>query len=281
MTIVAVEGAHYPTTMDLRGKTVVITGASAGIGEELAVALATRGADVALGARDLEALERVAARCRAAGGRAIAVQTDVTDPEQCRRLCDRAVAELGGIDVLVANAGISMWARFEDVTDLSLFERLMRVNYLGAVYCAHFALPHVKARRGLLVAISSLTGKTGVPTRTGYAASKHAMQGFFDSLRIELLGTGTDVLVVSPGFVRTDIRARTLGPDGRPVGASPRTEDGSDTMDVHVCVAQIVAAIEGRKREVVMTPKARIGMFLKLFAPGVIDRMALRAVREK
>jgi short-subunit dehydrogenase len=264
----------------MQGKTVIITGASAGIGEELAVALASRGANLVLGARGEEALARVKQRCEQAGGRALSVGTDVTDPEACRRMIERAVEAFGGVDILVNNAGISMVARFEEVKDLSIFDRVMRVNYLGAVYCTHHALPHLKARKGLLVAISSLTGKTGVPTRTGYAASKHAMQGFFDSLRIELLGTGVDVLVVSPGFVATDIRARALGPDGKPLQVSKRDED-RDTMDVATCVALIVRAIEGREREVVMTAKGKVGQFLKLVAPGLVDRIALRAVRNK
>lgn len=264
----------------MQGKVVIITGASAGIGEELAVALASRGANLVLAARGEEALAQVQKRCEQAGGRAITVGTDVADPEACRRMVDRAVEAFGGVDVLVNNAGISMWARFEEIKDLSVFERIMRVNYLGAVYCTHAALPHLKASKGLLVAISSLTGKTGVPTRSAYAASKHAMQGFFDSLRVELLGAGVDVLVVSPGFVATDIRARALGPDGKPLQTS-RRDESKGNMPLDECVAQIVAAIEHRKREVVMTAKAKVGMFLKLVAPGLVDRIALRAVREK
>jgi NAD(P)-dependent dehydrogenase (short-subunit alcohol dehydrogenase family) len=265
----------------VHGKTIVITGASTGIGEELAVALAARGAHLVLAARGTDGLEKAVRRCIHAGGHAIAVPTDVTDPEACRALVDRAVEAFGGIDALVCNAGISMWARFRDVTDLTLFERIMKVNYLGAVYCTHFALPHVVKRKGLLVAISSLTGKTGVPTRTGYAASKHAMQGFFDSLRIELMDAGVDVLVVSPGFVATDIRARALGPDGKPLEESPREEKHNDTMDVHECVSIIVKAMQKREREVVMTPKAKVGLFLKLVAPSLVDRIAARAVKEK
>jgi short-subunit dehydrogenase len=266
--------------MRMHGKTVVITGASAGIGEELAVATAARGAKVSLAARDVPALERVASRCTSAGGRALVVPTDVTDAAQCRALVDRTVAEFGGVDVLVNNAGISMWARFDEITDLSIFERIMRVNYLGAVYCTHAALPHLHRARGLIVAVSSLTGKTGVPTRTAYAASKHAMQGFFDSLRIELDGSGVDVLVVSPGFVASGIRSRALGPDGKPLKASPRDER-HDTMSLEECTSILVRAIEKRKREVVMTPRAKLGLFVKLVAPQIVDRMAMRAVREK
>jgi NAD(P)-dependent dehydrogenase (short-subunit alcohol dehydrogenase family) len=114
---------------------------------------------------------------------AIAVPTDVTDPNACKRLIDESVRQFGGIDILVNNAGIGAIARFKEVTDLSIFEQVMRVSYLGAVYCTYYALPHLKASKGLLVAISSLCGKQGVPTRSGYVASKHAMQGFFDTLR--------------------------------------------------------------------------------------------------
>ncbi|HYH97897.1 SDR family oxidoreductase [Hyalangium sp.] len=264
----------------MQGKTVVITGASSGIGEELAVVLASRGANLVLAARRQEELAKVAKRCEQAGGRALSVPTDVSDQEACRRMVERAVEAFGGIDLLVNNAGVTMWARLDEVTDLSLYERLMRVNYLSAVYCTYFALPHVKTRKGLLVAISSLMGKTGVPTRTAYAASKHAMQGFFDSLRVELLGSGVDVLVVSPGFVDTPIRSSAVGPDGKQVQQSQRVESG-DTMDVHTCVAQITRAIERRERELVMTTKAKVGVFLKLVAPGLVDRIALKAMRNK
>lgn len=264
----------------LAGRSFVITGASSGIGRELALRVAARGARVALGARSGDALEEVARECRARGGDAIAVVTDVGDPDQCRALIAAAREAHGGIDVLVNNAGFGMWARLDQVTDLSIFERLMRVNYLGAVYCTWHALDDLKRSRGLVCAVSSLTGKTGVPTRTGYAASKHAMQGFFDSLRVELRNTGVDVLVVSPGFVATEVRSRVLGGDGAPVGSSPRDE-GRATMSVEDCVSQILRGIEGRKREVIMTTQARIGLVLRLVAPGLVDRLAARAVDDR
>ncbi|ATB45252.1 SDR family oxidoreductase [Corallococcus macrosporus] len=264
----------------MQGKTVVITGASAGIGEALAVVLAGRGANLVLAARNEEALQRVKARCEAAGGRAVVVPTDVGDAEACRLLVERAVEAFGGIDVLVNNAGVTMDARVDEVKDLSLFDRLMRINYLGAVYCTHHALPHLKARRGLVVAVSSLTGKTGVPNRSGYAASKHAMHGFFDSLRIELRGTGVDVTVVCPGFVATHIRDNALGADGQPVRRSKHDESAGN-MDVDTCVAITLKAMERREREVVMTTKARIAQFLKLVAPGVVDRIAAKAIQDR
>lgn len=209
--------------MDFRDKSVVVTGASSGIGEALAVRLAGCGARLTLAARNGDELARVAKRCEEAGGAATTVITDVTEPESCRRMVERAATAFGGVDSLVNNAGISMLARFEEVTDLTVFDKVMRVNYLGAVYATHFALPHVKKSRGLLVAVSSLTGKFPAPTRCAYAASKHAMEGFFDTIRIELAPSGVDVLVASPGFIATDIRAKAFGGDGKPLGESPAT----------------------------------------------------------
>jgi NAD(P)-dependent dehydrogenase (short-subunit alcohol dehydrogenase family) len=228
--------------MTFENKTIILTGASAGIGRGLALALAQQSANLVLAARSQAALEETVALCAKQGGRAIAVLTDVTQPEACEQLIESAVATFEQIDCLVNNAGITMLTRFDQVTDLSVFEQVMRVNYLGAVYCTHYALPHLKRSRGLLVAISSLCGKTAVPTRTGYVASKHAMQGFFDTLRIELQGSGVDVLVVSPGFVATDIRERALGGNGQALGQSPRNEE-QRTMSIEDCVRQIVGIV--------------------------------------
>jgi short-subunit dehydrogenase len=265
----------------MRGKTAVITGASSGIGEELAVALAAGGANVVLAARSEEALARVKQRCEQAGGRALVVPTDVSDPEACRRMVERSVEAFGGMDCLVNNAGLGMRGRFEEVKDLSTFERVMRVNYLGAVYCTHHALPYLKASRGLLVAVSSLTGKSGAPGRSGYAATKHAMQGFFDSLRIELRDSGVDVLVVSPGFVATDIRARALGPEGVPVPGGIVEEEENKMMDARTCANLILRAMERRERELVMLPAAKLALVVKALVPGLVDRLASRMLKQQ
>jgi short-subunit dehydrogenase len=255
---------------------VVITGASKGIGAELARQLAARGTRLALGARDLAALEAVADECRARGVQVIAVRTDVAEERDCQALLSGAALAFGGVDVLVNNAGASMWARFEDIADLSVFARIMQVNYMGSVHCTRHALPWLRQSRGLLVGISSLAGRTGVPTRTGYAASKHAMTGFFDSLRIELAGSGVDVTMIYPGFVATGIRENASGPDGRPIAVSPVRE--AEVMGVEECAGRIVRAIERREREVVMTARGKIGLWLKLLAPGLVDRIARRAI---
>lgn len=261
-----------------RENVVVITGASDGIGREMALQLAEQGAWLSLAARDAGKLEQVAADCRARGGRAIAVPTDVGDQAQCRRLVEATVREYGRIDTLVNNAGVSMWARFDQVTDLAPFETMMRVNYLGGVYCTHAALPHLKASRGRIVGVSSLTGRAGVPTRSGYAASKHAMAGFFDSLRIELADEGVTVTMVYPGFVSTGIRQRAYGPDGQPLRSSPVRE--AEVMTPQECARQIIAAAAGRRRELVMTARGKVGQWIKLIAPGVVDRIARKAIEQ-
>ena len=264
---------HY----DFKDKVVILTGASSGIGRELAHQLADRGAWLVLAARNLERLEAAQAECLARGGKAIAVRTDVCEAEQCAALIQRAVDEYGRIDVLVNNAGITMWARFDEVRDLDIFERIMRTNYLGSLYCTHYALPYLKQTRGQIVGISSLTGKAGVPTRSGYAASKHAMVGFFDSLRIEIASSGVSVTMIYPGFVASEVRARALGPDGQPLVASPVQE--SQVMSVGTCARLIVAAMQKRKREEVMTLRGKLGQWLKLIAPALVDRIASQAIQ--
>ena len=263
--------------MDFTNQTIIITGASSGIGKILAIKLAQQKANLVLAARNKSALEITAQECVKVGGKAIVVPTDVTNPEACQKLIEDSVAAFGTIACLVNNAGLTMWAKFDEIEDISIFDQIMKVNYLGSVYCTYYALPHLKNSRGLLVAISSLTGKTGVPTRSGYAASKHAVQGFFDSLRIELKDTGVDVLVVSPGFIATDFRQHLLGAQGTLVNAD-LDEKQQKAMSTEVCADLIIKAMEKRQRELVMTLKGKFGLWLKLLAPNLVDAIASRAV---
>jgi short-subunit dehydrogenase len=257
---------------------VILTGASSAIGREVARQLAGQGAWLVLAARDVGRLEEVAAECRQRGGRAIGVRTDVALESECRALIERTVAEYGRIDTLINNAGISMWTPFEKLQDLSLLDHIMRVNYLGAAYATYYALPHLKQTRGRLVAVSSLAGKNGVPTRSGYAASKHALVGFFDSLRIELLETDVTVTLIYPGFVTSEIRERAFGADGKPLGKSPVRE--AEVMAAEECAQIMIKAIARRKREEVMTRRGKLGQWLKLIAPGAVDRVARKAIEE-
>ena len=267
-----------------RGGVAIVTGASRGIGEQIALRLAGVGARLVLAARRPDELERVAASCRraaiaagrAADGDVITVPTDVAEPPQCQRLVARALEAFGAVDMLVNNAGLGMWARVDQVLDLGVFERVMRVNYFGAVHCAVHALPHLKNSGGRIVCVSSLAGRTGVPLRSGYAASKHAMAGFFDSLRIELRGSGVTVTLVDPGFVGTGSQGKNLSGDGTPVGTCPI--DAAAVMTPHECARITVAAAASRKREVVIGARGRLGLWLKLIAPETVDRIAARAI---
>jgi short-subunit dehydrogenase len=255
---------------------VIITGASRGIGRELAHQLATQGAWLVLAARDLERLEGVRSECEVLGGRALAIQTDVREQTQCAQMVQRTIEAYQHIDVLINNAGITMWGYFADITDPTLFENIMRTNYMGSVFCTYYALPFLKQTRGQIVGISSLTGKTGVPTRSGYAASKHAMVGFFDSLRIEIASSGVGVTMIHPGFVSSKVRNQAMGPDGRPLGKSPVRE--AEVMTVEECARQVIGAMTHRKRELVMTFRGKLGQWLKLIAPGLVDRIAMEAI---
>lgn len=260
-----------------RDNVVVITGASAGIGLEIARILSRQGASLVLAARNSSILTAAAASCRAPGSRVLAVPTDVADRDQCRELIEKAVAEFGRIDTLINNAGISMHARFDELHDIDAVEKITAINYFGSVYCTWYALPYLKKTKGRLVAISSLTGRHGVPTRTLYSGTKHAMAGFFDSLRIELKGEGVSVTVIYPGFVATDIAERALGPDGKPLGTRPVVKNA--IMSVEECARLTVQAVANRKREVVMTRRARLGMLMKAIWPDIVDRIAERGIR--
>jgi NAD(P)-dependent dehydrogenase (short-subunit alcohol dehydrogenase family) len=255
----------------------VVTGASEGIGRELALQLAARGAKLGLGARRLAELEAVAAECRARGGEAVAVACDVSRQADCARLVQRTVDAFGGLDLLVNNAGISFRARLDAADDLSAWTRVMEVNYLGAVYCTHAALPHLKASRGTIVAVSSGQGKTGFPGFSAYSASKFAMHGFFDSLRVELEGTGVRVTIVCPGPVATSIHTRRLG--GEAVERKTTARAGRMDMSVEECARRTLAGVERDVRELMLMPGGTLMQWVKLVAPGFVDRQVAKGVR--
>ncbi|MEJ2212098.1 MAG: SDR family oxidoreductase [Anaerolineae bacterium] len=255
----------------LREKVVIVTGASSGIGREVARQLADRGAWLVLAARSREGLEETAEGCWQRGGRAVVVPTDVSVEAQCRALVERAAAEYGRIDALVNDAGISQIARFDELDDLEMLERILRVNYLGSVYCTFYALPYLKESQGRIVGVSSLSGKVGTPGLSAYSASKHAMAGFFDALRTELADQGVSVTMIYPSLVDTArIEAR-----GEPPGSGMLP----GAMPVETCARLIVKAMARRKREVVMTWAGKLALWLRLIAPGLMDAMVRRAVQ--
>ena len=261
-----------------KDKVVVITGASSGIGRELAYQFAEQGAWLSLAARNGERLAAVTGECQTRGGRAIAIVTDVSEQTKCAELIQGTVENYGRIDILVNNAGITMWANFEDVRDLGFYEQIMRVNYLGNVYCTYYALPFLKKTKGQIIGIFSLAGRNELPKRSGYAASKHAMVGFFDTLRIELEEYGISVTMIYPDFVATETRKRAFGADGKPIGESPVKE--REVMSAEKCAQLIIQAAAARKRELMMTWRGKAGVWVKLIAPGLVDRIAKKAIAE-
>lgn len=255
-----------------RENVIIVTGASFGIGRQLALQFADCGAWLVLAARNAERLEEVSKQCHQRGGTAIVIPTDVAEKSQCHNLIEHTVAKYGRVDTLINNAGFGIASRFDAMHDLTLFEKVIQVNFLGSVYCTHYALPYLKQTRGRLVGVSSLRGKFPSATADGYGASKHAMAGFFDSLRIELADSGVSVTMIYPGWVSTGISSRALQADGDLTGKISVHE--KDAMSVETCARIIIQAAEKRKREVVMTFQGKLGLWVRLIAPGVVDKIS-------
>jgi NADP-dependent 3-hydroxy acid dehydrogenase YdfG len=253
---------------------VLLTGASAGIGAELAAQLAEAGARQVLAARRADKLGEVAARVRALKGEAFEVLADVANPADCKRLIEESIAKLGGLDLLLLNAGISMNEQFADVKDLSIFDKLMATNYFGPVHLTHHALPALLASHGKIAVVSSLAGKNSLPTRTGYCASKHAVHGFFDSLRAEMLPRGVSVTLICPGAVETEIRHVSKA-EGRG-SAAPEDVGSGQMMTAAECARQSLDAIKKDKRELLMTLPGKLSPWVRMIAPGFIDRVLLK-----
>lgn len=261
-----------------QNQVVLITGANSGIGKAIALQCADQQARLVLVARNLERLQAVQAHCEARGAEVLSIAMDVQDRNACARLIEQSVARFGQLDVLINNAGVTMWARFDEIQDPETLPNLMNINFWGSVWCTYYALPHLKTSQGRIVGVSSLTGKAGVPTRSIYAATKHAMAGFFDSLRVELDGTGVSVTMIYPGFVQSEIRGRAIGADGNALGESPVQEQNVMTADE--CARQILMATAARKREVVMTLRGKLGQWVKLIAPRLVDGIARKAIEK-
>ncbi|MBR6655773.1 MAG: SDR family oxidoreductase [Alistipes sp.] len=254
----------------MKDKTVVITGASSGIGEAMARLYAKMGAKVVLAARNEERLALLAQLIRSEGGEAVYVAADVTKEWECKRIIEKAVEEYDGIDVLICNAGISMRANFDEV-DTAVLHRVMDVNFWGTVYCAKYALPYLVAAKGSLVGISSVAGLHGLPGRTGYSASKFAMTGLLETIRIENLKRGLHVMIACPGYTATNVRYSALLADGTPQGASPRNEN--KMMSAEEVARRVAEGIAKRKRLCLMDIEGRATHFVKKFAPSLLDRV--------
>ncbi|TSD66905.1 SDR family oxidoreductase [Inquilinus sp. KBS0705] len=255
--------------MKLKDKTVVITGASSGIGKALAIQFAQQGANLVLAARQYVTLCEIAQDIEKQHDvKALAVQCDVSIEEDCAHLIQQATATFGKIDILINNAGISMRALFKD-TDIKVLKSLMDVNFWGTVYCTKYALPHIIQTKGSIVGVSSIAGYKGLPGRSGYSASKFAMNGFLDALRVENLKTGVHVMVACPGFTASNIRNTALDKNGTQQGESTLEEDKMMTAEQVATI--IVKGVENRERTLIMTGQGKLTVFLNKFLPAFLD----------
>ena len=253
----------------LKNKVVIITGASSGIGRALAKEFAAKGSRLSLGARRTELLEQLQQELPET--EILITKTNVSDENDCRALIEETIKRFGQIDVLINNAGISMRAIFEEV-DTKVIRQLMDVNFFGTVYCSKFALPYLLKTKGSLVGVISIAGYVGLPGRTGYSASKFAIRGFLDTVRIENLKKGLHVLVAAPGFTASEVRKVALTTDGTQQGETPRDE--SKMMSAEECARHIVRAIEKRKRELILTfTEGKLTVFLGKFFPSLLDKL--------
>jgi len=257
---------------------IIVTGASEGIGRALCLALAPQKPKLVLAARNQDRLDELKQEVASKGAEAMVVPTDMLEESACKHLVEATLSTYDRIDALVNNAGRTMWTTLEDMKDPSIIEQIMHINYFGAAYCTYYALPHLKKSKGRIVGISSLAGLSGVPTRTAYSASKHAMFGFFDSLRVELMETGVTVTMIAPDFVLSEIHRRAFDKDGKPLGTSPVQED--KVMTAAECAAGIVTAMQGRKRLAILSARGKMGRWVKLIAPGLVDKMAKKAIQD-
>ena len=251
-----------------RNKVVVITGGSDGIGKALVEAFLLNGAKVATCGRNNDKLYQL--QKSYPGDSLITYTADVSNETDCRNFISYATKVFGAIDILINNAGISMRALFNE-TQLETLKKVMDINFWGTVYCTKYALPYVLKQNGTIVGVSSVAGYRGLPGRTGYSASKFAVNGFFESLRTELLDSGVNIMWVCPGFTASNIRNAALNKNAKPQGESPMDEN--KMMSAAECATRILQAIEKRKRTLVFSAGDKHAVLLNRFAPSVADKL--------
>jgi len=260
--------------MNFKNKVVIITGASSGIGKSCAEEFAKRGANLVLAARQYVTLCGITADLEKYYGiKAVAVQADVSLEEDCKLIIKQTLITFGKIDVLVNNAGLSMRALFAD-TELSVLKNLMDVNFWGTVYCTKYALPEILKTKGSVIGVSSIAGYRGLPGRTGYSASKFAMNGFMESLRTELLQTGVHVMVACPGFTTSNIRVAALSKNGNAHGETSMEE--GKMMTSEEVAKRIVNGLAARKRTLVMTAQGNLAVWVNKLLPALADKLVFK-----
>ena len=252
----------------MQEKVVVITGGSDGIGKALVELYLNKGAKVATCARNYQKLYQLQS---ANTGKPLFIHaTDVSKEIDCKGFIDAVIKEFGTIDILINNAGVSMRALVKDV-DFETIKRVMDINFWGTVYCTKFALDHIIKNKGTIVGVSSIAGYRGLPGRSGYSASKYAVNGWLEALRTELLESGTNVMWVCPGFTSSNIRNAALNSKGESQGESPMDE--GVMMSSEECAVHIANAIQKRKRTLVLTFTGKRAVFMNKFFPALADKL--------
>ena len=267
------ENRHPQISDPFQDRVAIITGASSGIGRSIALEMASRGVSVMLASRTEKDLLSVQQEIEDSGGRASLFVVDVRDEKQCRELVEATFSRFSRIDFLINNAGISMRANFNDV-EMEVLRRVMETNFWGSVYCARYALPHILQTGGSIVGISSICGVTPLPGRSGYSASKHALDGFMESIRLEYRNTGVHFMLVHPGYTTSNIRCVALNKEGEPHEESHLDE--LKLMSSEKVAREVVAGIASRRRDLVLTREGRIITWIYRRRPKIAERLLYR-----
>ncbi len=251
-----------------KDKVAVITGGTDGIGRALVETLLNYGAKVATCGRSHDKLYELQAQHPSLPLHTLVA--DVSQEADCKKFIDSTLKVFGRIDLLVNNAGISMRGLFKEL-ELDVIKKVMDINFFGAIYCTKFALPALIESKGTIVGISSIAGYRGLPGRTGYSASKFALQGFLESLKTELKDDGVHVMWVSPGFTASKIRDHALNDKGEQQKENPMDE--GKMMTAEECAVLLLEAIRKKKRTLVLTFTGKETVFLNKFFPGLADKL--------
>ncbi|MBL6449747.1 SDR family oxidoreductase [Fulvivirga sp. 29W222] len=262
----------------MQNKVVIITGGSSGIGKALAEVFGKNGSKVMITGRKQEPLDKAVKELQNKGIEVIGFQSDVSREEDNKKMAEEAIRHYGHIDILINNAGISMRALFEEV-DLDVVKQVMDINFYGVLYATKYCLPSIQENKGSVIGISSIAGFRGLPGRTGYSASKFALQGFLEVLRTEMLKKGVHVLTACPGFTASNIRKSSLTADGSLQGESPRKEE--KMMTAEVCAEHIYKATQKRKKYLVLTGQGKMTVFLNKWFPGMMDKVVYNVMAKE
>ncbi|HBH48112.1 MAG TPA: short chain dehydrogenase [Bacteroidales bacterium] len=264
--------------MNFKGKVVIVTGSSSGIGLACAKKFTALGANVVIASRTEERIKAIADELSCKGVSCLAIRTDVTIELECKNLIEKTVEKYGKIDILINNAGISMRALFDEV-EISVLRKVMDVNFWGTVYCTKYALPYIQKSKGAIIGISSIAGFHGLPGRTGYSASKFAMQGFLESVRIENMKKGVQVLILAAGFTSSNIRKSALDAHGNPQGETPLPEDRLTPPER--VADNLIRSIRKNKRNRIMTTEGQLMVFLQRIIPLLVDNTIYKKFRKE